>query len=127
MDRLMVLWIFDLAGRKDGNILFNDELNTFYLRLYGVGRMVKDHSDSERGNLHGYSFQLAARVLLYASSHRPDNTYHSLCYTSYGALPGMRNSSMRSTRKPNRIMSGCSNHGATSHSQTKKSTICTNM
>ena len=27
--------------------LFNDALNTFYLRLYGVGHMVKDHSDSE--------------------------------------------------------------------------------
>ena len=25
-------------------------LNTFYLRLYGVRHMVKDHSDSERGN-----------------------------------------------------------------------------
>ena len=23
----------------------------FYLQLYGVGHMVKDHSDSERGNL----------------------------------------------------------------------------
>ena len=23
-------------GRKEGNILFNDALNTFYLRLYGV-------------------------------------------------------------------------------------------
>ena len=31
--------------------LFNDVLNTFYLRLYGVGHMVKDHLDSERGNL----------------------------------------------------------------------------
>ena len=31
---------------KEGNVLFN---NTFYLRLYGVGHMVKDHSDSERG------------------------------------------------------------------------------
>ena len=36
--------------RKEGNILFNDALNTFYLRLYGVRHMVKDHSDSERGN-----------------------------------------------------------------------------
>ena len=35
---------------KEGNILFNDTLNTFYLRLYGVIRMVKDDSDSERGN-----------------------------------------------------------------------------
>ena len=38
------------AGRKEGNILFNDALNTFYLRLYGVRHMVKNHSDSERGN-----------------------------------------------------------------------------
>ena len=30
--------------------LINDTLNTFYLRLYGVRHMVKDHSDSERGN-----------------------------------------------------------------------------
>ena len=41
----------------------------------------------------GYSFQLTARFLLYAPSHRQDNTYHSLCYTSRGALAGMRNSS----------------------------------
>ena len=37
-------------GRKEGNVLFNDALNTFYLRLYGVRHMVKDHSDSKRGN-----------------------------------------------------------------------------
>ena len=42
----------------------------------------------------GYSFRLAARVLLYASSHRQDNTYHSLCYTSRGALAGTINSSV---------------------------------
>ena len=39
------------VGRKEGNVLFNDALNTFYLRLYGVRHMVKDHSDSEKGNL----------------------------------------------------------------------------
>ena len=32
--------------RKEGNVLFNDALNTFYLWLYGVRHMVKDHSDS---------------------------------------------------------------------------------
>ena len=37
-------------GRKEGNVLFNDALNTFYLRLYGVRHMVKDNSDSEKGN-----------------------------------------------------------------------------
>ena len=43
-----------LAGtrerERERNVLFNDALNTFYLRLYGVRHMVKDHSDSERGN-----------------------------------------------------------------------------
>ena len=42
----------------------------------------------------GYSYRLTARVLLYAPSHRQDNTYHCLCYTSRGALAGTRNSSM---------------------------------
>ena len=42
----------------------------------------------------GYSYWLTARVLLYAPSHRQDNTYHGLCYTSRGALAGTRNSSM---------------------------------
>ena len=48
-------------GRKE-MFYFNDALNTFYLRLYGVGgHMVKDHSDSERGNLlppHGLLFSI---------------------------------------------------------------------
>ena len=35
----------------------------------------------------GYSYRLAARVLLYAPS-------HGLCYTSCGALGGTRNTSM---------------------------------
>ena len=37
-----------LEGRKEGSVLFNETLNTFYLRLYGVGNMVKDHSERER-------------------------------------------------------------------------------
>ena len=37
-------------GRKE-NVLFNDALNTYYLQLYDIRHMVKDHSDSERGNL----------------------------------------------------------------------------
>ena len=36
---------------RERNVLFNDALNTFYLQLYGVRHMVKDHSDSEKGNL----------------------------------------------------------------------------
>ena len=85
------------VGRKEGNVLFNDALNTFYLRLYGIRHMVKDHSDSEKGNpLPPHRLLLTAKVLLYAPSHRQDSTYHSLCYTSRGSLAGMRNSSMGS-------------------------------
>ena len=36
--------------KRERNVLFNDALNTFYIRLYGVRHMVKDHSDSEKGN-----------------------------------------------------------------------------
>ena len=34
--------------RNEENVLFNDALNAFYLRVYGVRHMVKDHSDIER-------------------------------------------------------------------------------
>ena len=43
-------YVHEAYRRKEGNVLFNDTLNTFYLRLYGVRHMVKDHSDSEKGN-----------------------------------------------------------------------------
>ena len=48
----------------------------------------------------GYYLQLAAGVLLYAPFHIQDNTYHSLCYTSRGALAGMRNSSIDQSDDP---------------------------
>ena len=38
------LQLYGKGNRKEGNILFNDALNTFYLRLYGFGHMVKDHT-----------------------------------------------------------------------------------
>ena len=53
-----------LCGRKEGNVLFNDALNTFYLRLYGVRHMIKDHSDRERGNPlppHGLLFPISSK------------------------------------------------------------------
>ena len=40
----------DPNRERERNVLFNDALNTLYLRLYGVRHMVKDHSDSEKGN-----------------------------------------------------------------------------
>ena len=79
----------------NGNVLFNDALNTFYLWLYGVRHMVNDHSDRDRRNLlhpHELLFQLAAMVLLYALSHRQNSTCHGLCYPSHGATAGTKNS-----------------------------------
>ena len=80
---------------KEGNVLFNNALNTFNVRLYDIEHMVKDHSDSVRGNpqppLH---FRLASRVLLYEPSHKQDSTYKDFSYTTRGALAGTRNNSM---------------------------------
>ena len=110
----------DSKGRKEMFYLTMHSTH-FYLRLYGVRHMVKDQSDSKGRRemfyltMHsthfylrlygiiqiarvetccrhmGYSFRLTARILLYAPSHRQDNTYHGLCYTSREALAGMRN------------------------------------
>ena len=58
----------------------------FYLRLYGVGHMVKDHSDRERGK------PLPPHRLLFPISSKGSfictipHIYHGLCYTSRGAL-----------------------------------------
>ena len=73
--------------------------STHFIYGYMASDMVKDHSDSEKGNLlppHRLLFPITARVLLYAPSHRQDSTYHGFCYTSRGALAGTRNSSMGS-------------------------------
>ena len=94
--------------KRERNVLFNDALNTFYLRLYGIIHMVKREREMFYLMTHsthfiygymasdiwlrtilivrketrcrhiGYSYRLTARVLLYAPSHRQDNTYHSL-------------------------------------------------
>ena len=62
------------------------------LWIYDIKHMVKEETRCH--HYMGYSFQLAVRDLLYALSHIQDNTYHSLCYTSCGALAGTRNSSV---------------------------------
>ena len=95
-DKHDVIVIF---GRKEGNVLFNDALNTF---IYGYMasniwlRTILIVRKETRCRHIGYSFRLTARVLLYAPSHRQDSTYHGLCYTSRRPLAGTRNSSMGS-------------------------------
>ena len=45
--------------------IFYDVLNTFYVQLYDVRHMVKDHRDNERGNplppLHGLPFPISSK------------------------------------------------------------------
>ena len=69
----------------------------------------------------GYSYRLTARVLLYAPSHRQDNTYHGLCYTSRGSTGWnekyLNGSTLwRIDPTTHRTMSERSYHGATSRS-----------
>ena len=98
--------------------LFTDAFNTFYLRLYGVGHMVKDHSDSERGNPlppHRLLFPIGNKDYFICT--RQDSIYHVIWYTSRGALAGTRNSSMgppwRIDPTTHRTMSERFYHGAT--------------
>ena len=50
-------------NRKERNVLFNDALNTFYLRLYGVVHILKYYSDSERKPTvrHGLLFPISSK------------------------------------------------------------------
>ena len=81
--------MFVRIGRKEGNVLFNDALNTFYLRLYGVRHMVKDHSDREWGNLlppHGLLLPISSKGSFYMHhpSHRTmsERSYHGATSSS---------------------------------------------
>ena len=48
---LIMPWVVIIVMiRKEGRKGRKEALNTFYLRLYGVRHMFKDHSDSEKGN-----------------------------------------------------------------------------
>ena len=70
--------------RDQGNVLFNDALNTFYLRLYGVGHMIKDHSDSERGNPlppHGLLFPINSNGSFYMH-HHTDRIAHTTAFVT---------------------------------------------
>ena len=77
----LFLIICFLQRRKEGNVLFNDALNTFYLQLYGVGHMVKDHSDSERGNPmlpHGLLFLISSKI--FYMHHPTDRIAHTTAF-----------------------------------------------
>ena len=81
----------DYFRRKEGNVLFNDALNTFYLRLYGVRHIVKDHSDKEKGNplppLHGLLLSINSKgsficTILHTGQHIPRPLLHQSSWST---------------------------------------------
>ena len=77
-------FIYGYMERKEGNVLFNDALNTFYLRLYGVRHMVKDHSDSEKGNPllpHRLLFPINSKGFFYMH-HPTDRIEHTTAFVT---------------------------------------------
>ena len=94
---------------KEGNVLFNDAINTFYLLLYGV-----DRCDIERGNPlppHGLLFPISSK-----------GSFICLCYTSREAHWLEREIAQwvhheGPIRRPIGTMSKRSYHGATSQQQ----------
>ena len=64
-------------GRKEMFYLTTHSTH-FILRLYGVGHMVKDHSDSERGNPlppHGLLFPISSKGSFYMHNPTDRMTY----------------------------------------------------
>ena len=70
--------------QKEGNVLFNDAFNTFFLRLYDVWHMVKDHSNSERENPvppHGLLFPINSKVFFYMH-HPTDRIAYTMAFVT---------------------------------------------
>ena len=71
--------------KEEGNVLFNNALNTLYLRLYGVGHMVKDHSDSEKGNPlppHWLLFPINSKGSFIIMHHPTDRIAHTTAFVT---------------------------------------------
>ena len=89
---------YQIHIEREREMFYLTTLSTHFIYGYmasdiWLGTILIVRTETRRRHI-GYSYRLTARVLLYAPSHRQDNTYHSLCYTSRGALAGTRNSSM---------------------------------
>ena len=84
------------ANGKKENGLFNNALITFYLKCRVLDIWLRIiQTVNEESHCHHFmmscSIWLAAKVLLYAPSHRQNSTQDGICYTSCDALAGMRN------------------------------------
>ena len=63
----------------------NNALNTFYLQLYGFRHMVKDDSDSKRGNLllphHGLLFPISSKGYFICITPQTEKHIHPFFFT----------------------------------------------
>ena len=82
---IQTYWLWD---GEQGDIVFNNAVNPFCVWLYGISHMAKY---PQRGNVllppHGLLFPISSK----GSSTTP---YPGHCNTGFGALAGMRNTSM---------------------------------
>ena len=88
-DRLLKYSLSVVKILNEESVSFNNALNTFsygYMASDIWLRTILIVRKETHCRHTGYSYRLTAKVLLYAPSHRQDNTYHGLCYTSRGAL-----------------------------------------
>ena len=83
-DALLLIGESSPCGDRKEMFYFNDALNTFYLRLYGVTHMVKYHTDSERGNPlppHGLFFLINSKEFFYMH-HPRDRIAHTTAFVT---------------------------------------------
>ena len=62
---------------------FDDAINTFYIQLYGIRHMVKDHSDSEKGNQlppHGLLFPISSKGSFICTI--PERIAHTMAFVT---------------------------------------------
>ena len=84
----------DISGKEGRKCFKWCTQHILFTVIWCLTLSVKDPSDSEKTYSHhymGYLLLLAARNPLHAPFHKQDSTYHGCCYTSHGALAGMRN------------------------------------
>ena len=79
-----------MEGRKEMFYLMTHSTHLNFLQLYGVGHMVKDHSDSVRGNplpQHGLFFPINSKGSFICTI--PDRIAHTTAFVTPVVLKGM--------------------------------------
>ena len=91
-----------LSKEREREMFYLTTHSTHFIYGYMASDMVKDHSDSEKGNpLPPYKLLLSinSKGSFICTIPQTGYTSHGLCYTSRGALDGARNSSIGSLKR----------------------------